>query len=349
MKPSRTFQSGMTLIEILISMVIGIFLLGGLIQIFSSSKQTYRVQDAMSQLLESGRFATETLKNDIRMAGNLGCNSQATVTNTVTETYLTKFSEGITGHEYTGDIPDDTENDPDDADFTDWTPNINSDVTAVSNTPNRNSDIITIRRARTDSSYSVASHPPPSTSNVQLNEEVSNFDCATVIVNNCSSATIFQVTSGETDNDLSHDIGGGCSPGNNKDDLGRQFAANEPLYRIDTITYYINDFDDTTPTLYRRVNGRAEPLVEGITQMQILYGVDSDSPNDSIANYYTTADHIGPTNPQDWNQVVSVRITLTVRTLEDNLAGNNADGTDNASGRFTREFTTTIGIRNRLP
>ncbi|MCK5872346.1 MAG: prepilin-type N-terminal cleavage/methylation domain-containing protein, partial [Methylococcales bacterium] len=37
----NTKQSGMTLIEIMIAMLIGVFLLGGVMQIFMSSRQSY--------------------------------------------------------------------------------------------------------------------------------------------------------------------------------------------------------------------------------------------------------------------------------------------------------------------
>ncbi|MCK5191400.1 MAG: prepilin-type N-terminal cleavage/methylation domain-containing protein, partial [Methylococcales bacterium] len=42
-------QQGMTLVEIMIALVLGAFLLGGVMQIFLSSKQTYQMQDGMSR------------------------------------------------------------------------------------------------------------------------------------------------------------------------------------------------------------------------------------------------------------------------------------------------------------
>ncbi|MFC1665831.1 PilW family protein, partial [Pseudomonadota bacterium] len=48
---------GFTLIELMVAMVIGLFLLAGLIQIFFAGKQTYRLGDGLSRLQENGRFA----------------------------------------------------------------------------------------------------------------------------------------------------------------------------------------------------------------------------------------------------------------------------------------------------
>lgn len=78
---SQYNQTGMTLIEIMIALLIGAFLLGGVLQIFIGSKQTYRMQGNLSRLQENGRFAMEFLSQDIRMAGYWGCLSPSS-TNT---------------------------------------------------------------------------------------------------------------------------------------------------------------------------------------------------------------------------------------------------------------------------
>lgn len=74
---SKAYQSGMTLIEIMIALLIGAFLLGGVLQIFVGSKQTNRMQEGLSRLQENGRFAMDFLAKDIRMAGYWGCISQS--------------------------------------------------------------------------------------------------------------------------------------------------------------------------------------------------------------------------------------------------------------------------------
>ena len=70
---NKPYQTGMTLIEIMIALLIGVFLLGGVLQIFVGSKQTNRMQEGLSRLQESGRFAMDFLSRDIRMAGSWGC------------------------------------------------------------------------------------------------------------------------------------------------------------------------------------------------------------------------------------------------------------------------------------
>lgn len=66
---SQKRQIGLTLIEIMVALLIGAFLLAGVIQIFIVNKQTYRVQENQSRIQENGRFAVDYLNRYIRLAG----------------------------------------------------------------------------------------------------------------------------------------------------------------------------------------------------------------------------------------------------------------------------------------
>ena len=65
-------QKGMALVELLVAMLIGLVLVGGILQIFSSSRQTHRVHEATARMQESGRMALEVISRDVRMADFLG-------------------------------------------------------------------------------------------------------------------------------------------------------------------------------------------------------------------------------------------------------------------------------------
>lgn len=62
-------QRGFSMVEILVALMISVFLIAGVIQLFLGSKQTYRFHDALSRLQENGRLALDTMARDIRMAG----------------------------------------------------------------------------------------------------------------------------------------------------------------------------------------------------------------------------------------------------------------------------------------
>jgi type IV pilus assembly protein PilW len=62
-------QQGLSLVELLVAMAVGLLLTAGVLTIFVNSRQTYRVQDNLAHLQESGRFALVLLGNALRMAG----------------------------------------------------------------------------------------------------------------------------------------------------------------------------------------------------------------------------------------------------------------------------------------
>lgn len=66
---SRNSQSGLTLIELMIASVIGLLLTSAMLSAYVASAQTYQLQDAMSEVQESGRFAMHALLKDLRQSG----------------------------------------------------------------------------------------------------------------------------------------------------------------------------------------------------------------------------------------------------------------------------------------
>jgi len=53
--------------------VLGGFVVGGVLSVFLGSLQTFRMTDSLSRIQESGRFALEIMRRDIRQAGYYGC------------------------------------------------------------------------------------------------------------------------------------------------------------------------------------------------------------------------------------------------------------------------------------
>ena len=82
----KTRQQGFTLIEIMIALVLGAFLIGGVLQIFLNSKQTYRMQDNLSRMQENGRFAMEFISRDVRMADYRSCYTDSSNANAISGT-----------------------------------------------------------------------------------------------------------------------------------------------------------------------------------------------------------------------------------------------------------------------
>ncbi len=70
-------ERGMTLIELMIAVAIGAFLLLGAITVFMQGRTTFRVTESLARLQENGRFALEALEADLRMAGYWGLTTRS--------------------------------------------------------------------------------------------------------------------------------------------------------------------------------------------------------------------------------------------------------------------------------
>lgn len=98
-------------------------------------------------------------------------------------------------------------------------------------------------------------------------------------------------------------------------------------------------------------SGTAGVIAEGVENMQILYGEDTN--NDAIANVYVDADNV-----TDWNAIVSVQVAVlvsTVQTVGNATIDNNTHALLNTPAIgpigdhvIRRVFTRTILLRNRL-
>ena len=64
---------GISLVELMVALAIGAFLMLGLVQVFAASKAAYTTSEGLSRVQESARFATDFLQRDLRMVGHMGC------------------------------------------------------------------------------------------------------------------------------------------------------------------------------------------------------------------------------------------------------------------------------------
>jgi type IV pilus assembly protein PilW len=93
-----------------------------------------------------------------------------------------------------------------------------------------------------------------------------------------------------------------------------------------------------------------QPLVDGISDLHILYGLDSDFPPDGLPNRFVDAAGVGA----NWGQVTGVR--LAVLTISNDDVGLDTDTRalmllDNSLGPFADRrlravFSTTVQLRN---
>ncbi len=318
-------QSGFSLVELMISLILGIFITGGMLQLFVNSNQSYRVQENISRLQENGRFAMDFISKDIRAADYWGCMNNTTF---------------IENNLNLGSVYD----------------NFGNAIVGTNNSGLNNSDTITVAGAASSGVYVVAT-PATTSANLKVTPNSPLRENDIVIVSDCTAGDIFQVTNDPTTggagnkDELTHNTGAvSAGPGNLDQPLQKIYDTNAQVYKLKSIAYTIAAGANGEAALFRSSNGAAtEELVEGINDMQILYGVDTNG--DNSPNYYAASNTL--TSAQ-MNQVKSVRISLLAITQEDNLAteplpysilGVTTTPTDR---KIRRVYTTTIAIRNRL-
>ena len=86
---TQRLQLGMSLIELLVSMVVGIFVIGGITQVFMTTKHSNEMLVAETELQENARLALSIITTIVQKSGNFGCKA-STDTNT---TSLLNFDE----------------------------------------------------------------------------------------------------------------------------------------------------------------------------------------------------------------------------------------------------------------
>ncbi len=368
-------QTGLSLIELMIAMAVGLILMAGALSIFISSRQGYGVNTAISHVQESGRFALGFIHNDVRMAGYMGCATSAQVTNYLNplpgSNLAYDFATAITGYDYVGTAPSNTypispampsENPNPDTNAGDWSPALDS---TLQNLVIPGTDVLVVRFSQgNDPVYitSIPGSPSPNSPSADFNINT-NGGLQTgqlLVITNCLSAVVLQATQingGGTN--VVHNTGTGA-PGNAIQGLPAAFVGAQVMLAPTTVVFFIGKGSDQSPALFQaatdttQANGFSyEELVPEVENMQVLYGVDLTGGH--APTQYETAAAVDAAG--DWSNVVSVRIALLVRSNLGvvplpsaaptyDLLGTNV--TVPADTRLRKIFTATIAIRNRL-
>lgn len=304
----RRREGGLTLVEVLVALAIGVLLTAGAIQIFVSSKQAFRSTQALSRVQEGGRYALHFLAKDIRGASFYGCAQDAEVNNVVQD------SATPPAFDFDGDPIEGTEG-------------------------GANPDTLTMRMATTNQNIAVSQQMPSTAANLFLTNVTGIEEGDIMIITDCNSADIFTVTGVNANNaNLQHNSGSnpGFSHGNTTQEFSKSYGTDATAYSISERSYAV-----VNNVLQRTINGTTSDLVEEVEDLQFEYGVDPDE--DREVDTYVTADLIDGATLQ-WEDVVAIRTSVTVRSEEQNVAEDDGAG----DGRMRKTFTRTIGVRNRL-
>lgn len=376
-------QHGLSLVELMVALVISSLILIGLVQIFASTRVTYQADEGLARLQESGRFAMDFLAREVRMAGYMGCLGKIPPSKVEekiwkfldTSSYPIDFTRGIEGSEAANTAPGDSFSIPDQYSAS---PTLVAHALPGLTTARAlsGSDVLVLRYMDSNSAPLVpnASGIYHDSAQVFVGTPNSLAQGQIAIVTNCEQAGIFQITNNPTGGSpvsVAHAVGG--TPGNTCPVWGNgrcpgqagSFREGSTIAVFRNATYYIGRADalnSNVPSLRRITfdSGTAldEELVEGIENMQVLFGLDLNPDNDSEREGRSTDSYVTAGEVTDWTRVIGVRIGLLVATsnvtgqadqaLDTStytVAGTTLDPSDDRRRR--RVFTSVVQLRSR--
>jgi type IV pilus assembly protein PilW len=329
-------QRGLSLIEIMVAMLISMFLLGGVIQVYSSTRVSYQTNEGLSRLQENARFIFDRIAADLNSAGYMGCNdSNDRDLNGGFKVYNRLTIQGAgAGGAY---------------DFSNPIAGVNS------NGPN-NSDQLFVRRSVGESAVQLAT--PFTQPDTVLFLDTANQSFAaleqwqTLALSDCEKTAIFMITAppnnvtgaiafnpGVTSpvgqiNEGQSNIGTIVNTINLTDlqgDFGQDQASMATAYQVATTRYDIQA--SASPSGFSLFLNNVE-YIEDVTDMQILFGLDADGTPG--AEQFVTANNAALA-AAGMNAVASMRIDLTL----------DATGIQVSGQALQKTFSQTFRLRNR--
>ena len=399
-----TRQQGISLVELLIAIALGLFLVWGVMQSFLTSRQSYRLQQGLGRIQENGRLAQEFLGYEIRNAGDYACvNSDDFVTaafdlrgdldcsppapalgGTVginmmgTVDFSNQFEYAVYGFNNDDGMDRSVET----AAVAGTT--IRLGTAASPRNPRPASDVLVLRladelgvlTAATDANiilqitdltgdrFTINRRILPAESNTWAAQQP-------VMISDCVNQKVFAIQPGDvTDPDPAGSMTSSfaLSPVPNNYCARAAFAQGASVRKLTTVYYFVSASigGGGNFSLYRQQGDNAIPdeLLEGVDDMQLTFGVDTDG--DGIVDIWRDANNVaaGEWNGWDFDPVTAtkdltlvraVRYSLLLRTSDPVLGGETQTLSYNdqlpvtyTDGIMRQVFTSSVGIRSRV-
>jgi type IV pilus assembly protein PilW len=355
--PTRPrLQSGVTLIELMVALTLGLILTAAAIQVFVANKSTYRLTNALSQVQENGRYAMQQLAHDIRMAGYFGCGSRQQMKFNLVATGVNFIPAALPLEDRQKFIPRNALRGFDSG--TGWwtagTPPADvagndlalCDAATGDTTSCKVSDVVTVLRGAELGMHltadMVTGATPPRVSAdeframrpaiVPADDEPGEEDL--VLLTDCDTADLFRataVTAVGSERQITPNAA--LTVAYLQGPAAGGVTTSATLYSLWGASYFVAD-----PALDKDGDGVAEPvaalyrigptdegtvppavlIAEGVERMEVSYGLDTGGADESAERYLTSAQ----VNAEDvagngWERVVSVRVALLIKSKED--------------------------------
>ncbi len=317
-------ESGLSLVELMVSLVISSLLTLGLIEIFTAHQATNKLLQGHDLLADSGQIAMELISRSLMRAGYQGCNSKRRLRDSITNVpYAFDLGQGMAGYNATEDT---------------WMSNKgairNRDLARLTGMATSRllpgADLVTVWFAG-KKEYQVDTRTRPLTtgteailldaSKAEVDKEFKNNPVA--LISNCFTENTFLITkinrvSRQTE--LEHATGVTVAAAQNATSIlakGAGYGPGSLVSSVTSHTYFIalsdhlNQQNDAIYSLFRK-DAAAGPveLIEGIEDLQLLYGLAE------AGKGFAPTTYLDASQVPDFKDVVSVRVQLTANSVD---------------------------------
>ncbi len=338
--------AGMTLVELMVGMAVGLFVATVAIATFVSTRTLNVVNASTTRMGENARLAMDTLHTELRNSGFAGCwplalRKQAwpdVLNASASDDFIIDGRLGLRG--YKGDASGG------------FSPAPNATLLqtmGLGRTLQMDSDILSVRVPADEGAWDVTDSMATADANPRLHPGAFSGPAAPVaddilLIADCTQATLFRVTSVDPATGLlGHAVQAGALR-NKQPGLGHTYGKGATVYRVQTRHYFVarSTTGDNTYSLWRlSVPARSgEPaaveVAKGIDRLLVRYGINTVADQD-VTRYVDAA------AVPAWDRVVSARVQLLPATPSDNMA------TARQTYRFDGQDVTATDRRVRNP
>ncbi|MFC3816359.1 PilW family protein [Lysobacter sp. GCM10012299] len=317
-RPRRGSEAGFSLVELMISLVLGLLVSAAAVGIFLSNQRTYRATESLARIQESARVAFELMAREIRQAAGNPCAMGLPVANVLNGAsakavpWWMNWERGIVGYENGG------------------LPGAAAGTDAIEFLSSGEGAVTVTRHDR----QAVRFRSATALQGVRAGD--------IVLVCDYTQASIVQVSAVHDGNTTIEYGPGSDSPGNCTRHLGvpvvcsaqgnsKTYPPNALIAKLHAVRWFVADNGRGGRSLYRVPLGRGgaqsrEEVVDRIENMQITYLVAG------AARYVDAGAGV------DWKKVIAVHVVVT-------LQDTGRAGTERSP--LTRTLVHTVSLRNR--
>lgn len=341
-------QTGFSIVELMVAILIGLIILAGVIQVVATSKTSFVGQEEMSFIQENARYAMDVIGKDVQGAGYWGCAGSganvalvAGVDNVAAQPFLGMLS--VEGFLNETDAPDA---------YADKLRTLAGGAKSES----------LLLRSFSGPAVPVESHVG-TTLTLLDNHNMADGNYVGIVAEDCQRIGIFRAATAENDtityaasqnnsiNSIKPELGKSiiCPGADCSTTYSQNYNPGAVVMNFTSHAYFIGESTALPglPALKRAVlrNGAVaeEEIALGVEDMHLRFGVRE---NNNLR--YWSANAV-----PNWNNVVAVEVTLLMRSQSPSLPGNEtlafAEGTRTYNNRFMKQMvSSTFRIRNRI-